>query len=90
MSQVHNPAEQTNTALDEIQENAIGTINGINVVFTSSVPMDTSTLKVYLNGQLVRSPDTYSITNTSTVTMVDAPQNEPGNEDVLTLIYIPA
>lgn len=92
MSTLQNPQEQTNTALDEVREVAIGTIDGSNKVFTSSVDFEASTLKVFLNGQLVElgADREYTITDTNEVTMTDSPKIELGSGDVITLIYIPA
>jgi hypothetical protein len=89
---VHNPPVPLEfSAVDEIREEGTGLINNVNKVFTSSVPFEASTLKVFLSGQLldIGASEDYTITGADEITLADAPQDSPGNPDKVTLIYIP-
>lgn len=70
-----------------IRENAIGSINSINTVFTTGHKYISGTLRVELNGQKLIKDDDFTETNSTTFTMVDAPINDLGYVDKLVVEY---
>ncbi len=67
-----------------------GAIDGSNTTFDTANAFQTGTLQVFLNGQRLRAGATedYTITDSDTFEMADAPKGAPGNPDVLLVDYI--
>lgn len=69
-------------------EEAIGLINGGNVNFATPTPYQPGTLRLFKNGQLIRSSDDDGPTETGAATFVVGLPPIPG--DTLTVRYLEA
>lgn len=67
-----------------------GVVNGVNLVFTTSVPYTPGTLALYLNGQLLLTPSGNPWTETSPSTGVVTVHSEelPETGDVVAAFYL--
>lgn len=70
-----------------VKEDALGAVDGLNVLFTTSKKYVGGTLRVELNGQKLVSGDDYSETTDQSFTMVEAPVNDLGYADKITVEY---
>lgn len=64
-----------------------GTIDGVNMLFTTSRPYIAGTLMVYLNGLLLSPGADYTETGGTTFTMTAPPQVEGAYTDKLVAVY---
>lgn len=70
-----------------IIEQATGTVNGVNTVFSTSKKYTSGTLRVELNGQkLIKNID-FTETTDQVFTLADAPLNTLGYTDKVTVEY---
>jgi hypothetical protein len=67
-----------------------GAVNGVNLVFTTSVPYTAGTLAVYLNGQLLLNPggNPWTETNPATGAVTIHSEELPETGDVVAAFYL--
>lgn len=70
-----------------VKETATGNVNGVNTLFSTSKKYVSGTLRVELNGQKLVKDEDYSETTDQTFTMNEAPLDDLGYADKITVEY---